>query len=114
MNSNDLVDRHEVAINSLEFERQVREVQRVTALGWLASRVFVVGDPRCRGGYTGLEAANPNEERVPRYENPLLRSLLGVKRTWPIAVHMSAFDAVDGARSAASKCHRVVVQSKPH
>ena len=36
MNSNDLVDRHEVAINSLEFERQVRELRRVTALGWLA------------------------------------------------------------------------------
>jgi hypothetical protein len=33
MNSNDLVDRHEVAINSLEFERQLR---RGTALGWLA------------------------------------------------------------------------------
>jgi hypothetical protein len=25
-------------------------------------------------------------------ENPLSRSLLWVKRTWPIAVHMSAFD----------------------
>jgi len=36
MNSNDLVDRYEVAINSLEFERQVRESRRVTALGWLA------------------------------------------------------------------------------
>jgi len=36
MNSNDLVDRHEVALNSLEFERQVRELRRVTALGWLA------------------------------------------------------------------------------
>jgi hypothetical protein len=36
MNSNDLVDHHEVAINSLEFERQVRELRRVTALGWLA------------------------------------------------------------------------------
>src|SRR5262245_60705766 len=23
---------------------------------------------------------------------PLLRSLLGVKRTWPVALHMSAFD----------------------
>ena len=36
MNSNDLVDHHEVAINSLEFDRQVRELRRVTALGWLA------------------------------------------------------------------------------
>jgi hypothetical protein len=36
MNSNDLVDRHEVAINSLEFERQVRELRRVTVLGWVA------------------------------------------------------------------------------
>jgi len=36
MNSNDLVDRHEVAINSLEFERQVRELRRVPVLGWLA------------------------------------------------------------------------------
>jgi hypothetical protein len=65
MNSNDLVDRHEVAINSLEFERQVRELRRVTAL-WLASRVFVCGDPLCRGDYTGLEPANPNEEGLPR------------------------------------------------
>ena len=40
--------------------------------------------------------------------NPLSRSLLGVKRTWPFALHMSAFDAVDGAPSAASKCYRVV------
>jgi hypothetical protein len=24
--------------------------------------------------------------------NPLSRSLLGVKRTWPVALHMSAFD----------------------
>jgi len=32
MNSNDLVDRQEVAINSLEFERQVRELRRVTHL----------------------------------------------------------------------------------
>jgi hypothetical protein len=24
--------------------------------------------------------------------SPLLRSLLGVKRTWPFALHMSAFD----------------------
>src|SRR5262249_14043690 len=27
-----------------------------------------------------------------RAECPLSRSLLGVKRTWPIALHMSAFD----------------------
>jgi hypothetical protein len=39
---------------------------------------------------------------------PLLWSLLGVKRTWAVAAHMSAFDAVDGAPSAASKCYRVV------
>jgi hypothetical protein len=36
MSSNDLVDRHKVAINSPEFERQVRELRRVTVLGWLA------------------------------------------------------------------------------
>jgi hypothetical protein len=47
MNSNDLVDRHEVAINSLEFERRVRELRRVTVLGWvavllLAATLFVV------------------------------------------------------------------------
>ena len=36
MNSNDLVDRHEIALNSLEFGRQIRELRRVTALGWLA------------------------------------------------------------------------------
>ena len=41
MNSNDLVDRHEVAINSLEFEKQVRELRRVTALGWLAVFLLV-------------------------------------------------------------------------
>jgi hypothetical protein len=40
MNSNDLVDHHEVAINSLEFDRQVRELRRVTALGWLAVFLF--------------------------------------------------------------------------
>ena len=38
-----------------------------------------------------------------------LRSLSGVKRTCLCAVRMSAFDAVDGARSAASKCYRVGV-----
>ena len=38
----------------------------------------------------------------------LWRSLLGVKRTCPFALQMSAFDAVDGAPSAASKCYRVV------
>ena len=32
----------------------------------------------------------------------------GVKRTCRFALHMSAFDAVDGAPSAASKCYRVV------
>jgi hypothetical protein len=32
----------------------------------LASRGFVGGDPLCRGGYTGLEPANPNEEALPR------------------------------------------------
>jgi hypothetical protein len=41
MNSNDLVDRHEVAINSLEFDRRVRELRRVTALGWLAVFLLV-------------------------------------------------------------------------
>ena len=61
MNSNDLVDRHEVAINSLEFERQVRELRRVTVLGWVAV-LFVGGDPLCRGGHTGLGPSNPNEE----------------------------------------------------
>ena len=40
MNSNDLIDRHEVAINSLEFERQVRELRRVTVLGWVAVLLF--------------------------------------------------------------------------
>src|SRR5262245_64315418 len=35
--------------------------------------------------------------------NPLSRSLLGAKRTCPFAPHMSAFDAVDGAHSAASR-----------
>ena len=37
MKYNDLVDRHEVAINSREFERQVRELGRVTVLGWVAT-----------------------------------------------------------------------------
>ena len=41
MNSNDLVERHEVVINSLAFERQVRESRRVTALGWLAVFLLV-------------------------------------------------------------------------
>ena len=36
MKHNDLVERHEVAINSLEFERQVRELRRVTVMGWVA------------------------------------------------------------------------------
>jgi hypothetical protein len=47
------------------------------------------------------------------HENTQSMSLFGAKRTSVFAAHMSAFDAVDGARSAASKCHRVVVQSKP-
>src|SRR5262245_14651672 len=34
--------------------------------------------------------------------------LSGGKRTWVGHSPMSAFDAVDGAHSAASKCHRVV------
>jgi hypothetical protein len=38
--------------------------------------------------------------------------LSGVKRTSQIEAAMSAFDAVDGARSAASKCYRLVA-SKP-
>jgi hypothetical protein len=47
MNINDRVDRHEVAINSLEFEKQLRELRRVTVLGWvavslLAATLFVV------------------------------------------------------------------------
>jgi len=37
MNSNDLVNRPEAAINSLEFERQVRELGRITVLGWVAA-----------------------------------------------------------------------------
>jgi hypothetical protein len=37
---------------------------------------------------------------------------LGVKRTWRLRRGMSANDAVDGARSAASKCYRLVA-SKP-
>ena len=37
MKQNDLVDHHEVAINSREFERQVRELGRVTVLGWVAT-----------------------------------------------------------------------------
>src|SRR5262245_52454510 len=44
--------------------------------------------------------------------NSLLRSLLGVKRTWRFAAQMSAFDAVDGASSAASKWYRMIA-SKP-
>src|SRR5262245_31397500 len=38
--------------------------------------------------------------------------LSGVKRTWLFALHMSAYDAVDGASSAASKWYRLVA-SKP-
>ena len=38
--------------------------------------------------------------------------LLGVKQTLQIRPAMSAFDAVDGASSAASKCYRLV-RSKP-
>jgi len=37
MKQNDLVDSHEVAINSREFERQMRELGRVTVLGWVAT-----------------------------------------------------------------------------
>ena len=62
MSSNDLV---KVPINSLEFKRQVRELERLTVLG-LGSRVFVSGDPLCRGGHAGIEPANPNEEGLPR------------------------------------------------
>jgi hypothetical protein len=36
MSSNDLADHHKVAINSLEFERHVRELGRVTVMGWVA------------------------------------------------------------------------------
>src|SRR5262249_11312195 len=39
-------------------------------------------------------------------------SLLGVKQTWFGALQMSAFDAVDGASSAASKWYRMIA-SKP-
>src|SRR6516162_4312170 len=39
-------------------------------------------------------------------------SAFGAKRTWPKDDVMSAFDAVDGACSSASKCHRLVA-SKP-
>ena len=39
-------------------------------------------------------------------------SRLEVKRTWPFALQMSAFDAVDGARSAASKCYRLVALAR--
>src|SRR5262245_62184444 len=38
--------------------------------------------------------------------------LLGVKRTCLFALQLSAYDAVDGASSAASKCYRLVA-SKP-
>src|SRR5262249_32825649 len=38
--------------------------------------------------------------------------LSGVKRTSLFALHMSAYDAVDGASPAASKCYRLVA-SKP-
>src|SRR5262249_62174410 len=34
--------------------------------------------------------------------------LSGVKRTWRVQCEMSAYDAVDGASSAASKCYRLV------
>src|SRR6516165_7919067 len=37
--------------------------------------------------------------------------LLGVKRTCLFALQMPAYDAVDGARSEASKCHRVVCKA---
>jgi ABC-type uncharacterized transport system substrate-binding protein len=43
----------------------------------------------------------------PKADMPKSMSLLGIKRTWVGALQMSAFDAVDGARSAASKCHRL-------
>jgi hypothetical protein len=42
----------------------------------------------------------------------VLCPLSGVKRTWVGALQMSAFDAVDGASSAASKWYRLVA-SKP-
>jgi len=45
MKRNDLVDPHEVAINSLEFERQVRELGRVTVLGWVAA--FLLAGTLC-------------------------------------------------------------------
>jgi len=41
-------------------------------------------------------------------ESTELMSLLGVKRTSCRDAPMSAYDAVDGAHSAASKCQRVV------
>jgi hypothetical protein len=43
-----------------------------------------------------------------RAECPLSRA----KRTWPKAGAMSAYDAVDGAHSAASRCHRVVASKR--
>src|SRR3982074_1409019 len=38
--------------------------------------------------------------------------LSGVHRTWPKRPAMSLFDAVDGAHSAASECHRVVASKQ--
>jgi hypothetical protein len=40
-----------------------------------------------------------------------MSAFLGVKRTLQIRPVMSAFDAVDGARSAASKCYRLVAST---
>jgi hypothetical protein len=51
--------------------------------------------------------------RIPLYIPPGgVRSLMGVKRTHGGRSRMSAFDAVDGAHSAASKCPRVVASKR--
>ena len=42
------------------------------------------------------------------------RQLLGVKQPRPWLDRAAVIDVVDGARSAASKCHRVIVAFESH
>jgi hypothetical protein len=62
------------------------------------------GDTRGRDGRIRKKLAagvNPND-----------CPLSGAKRTWSNDGVMSAYDAVDGAHSAASRCHRVVASKR--
>jgi hypothetical protein len=57
---------------------------RCTACGWRRAEV--------RPDYGKVQAGPTSVGWWSRRECPLSRSLLGVKRTWPFALHISAFD----------------------